>query len=697
MRTMIWIRRLISIPLGIIFFVLLLAAVVILQVHDMFLEPDFYTEELEEANAYEFLLGDLLTSALEDARKVSPGEGIFVDLKVNPVIESRLASQEIVSAVNRAIPPAWLQEQVEEAFDQFGSFLALERDEFEFTVRAGEQVPIIVKEIKDLLRIADAYNLLFEEVLVPAVREGVTQELPLGLEVPSERLVSAIRTIVPPEWVRDQVEGAMDEASAYMVGQKDSLEISVQLGDRVDIALNEIKAILRDLDVYDVLYDEVVAPQLLSVLGDTVGLPAGIAVTHEEVVSSLRQVAPVDWVRDQVERVIDEAGPYLAGRKDSFAVRISLADNKRQARRVIMSLLDEKLREAVNRLPQCGADLSLRDLQALEQQTRRGESPQCIPAGVDLAAIIGPLRAGIGDQVDGLILGSIPESISFTTDNLLETLRLAGAQENIDRIDEVREVLRDGWTYTDEDLRQDLLEQFPDDGHRVLDDIRSYLTDGWTYAKEDLRRAIPRQRPGSEADTLDDIKVNLGFIGTYTAGEVLRDLLDVREPGDVDRFRGYLKNARDFRWLVYLPAVLLLLLIGFLAGRGWHGRLYWASLLLVVSATVLLVAFGPVYTSFADSGLEDLRAEATASMDNMDIDPAFDDTRQLLIDKVLEVVESVADEFAFGIMRWSVVLLVIGLAGLVGSVAWGRSQQRRRGRRRRRRRVESQIPGEELL
>ena len=118
---------------------------------------------------------------------------------------------------------------------------------------------------------------------------------------------------------------------------------------------------------------------------------------------------------------------------------------------------------------------------------------------------------------------------------------------------------------------------------------------------------------------------------------------------------------------------------------------------MVVSATVLLVAFGPVYTSFADSGLEDLRAEATASMDNMDIDPAFDDTRKLLIDKVLEVVESVADEFAFGIMRWSVVLLVIGLAGLIGSVAWGRSQQRRRSRRRRRRRVESQIPGEELL
>lgn len=635
---MIWIRRLLIVPVGILFLALLLIAVVAIEVGDTFLEPDFYTKELEKADAYHFLLNDLLTTAIEDARRVKPGEGIFRDLDVNPIVESRLTTAEIVGAVNRAIPPEWVQAQVEEAIAQIGGYVAAERDDFTFTVRAGEQVPVIVSQAKDLLQKADAYNLLFEEVITPAIKNGVTQKLPLGLEVSSDRLVEAVRRIVPPEWVRMQVEAALDESSDYMTGKKDSLRISVQLGDRVPVALEEIKAILREIEVYDVLYEEVVAPELARVLSSAVALPAGIAVTNDEVLSALRQVAPVDWVREQVERLIDGAGPYLAGQQDSFAVAVSLVENKREARKVIIELVGGRLTDAVQGLPRCQGEFSTRDFAALERLLQRGDRPQCIPASLDRAKVLDVLQVQLGQQVDSLILASVPDKISFTADNLLEALRQAGAGENVARVDDARAILRDGWVRTDADLRRWLNDRDPDEGVRRFDDLRSYLSVGWTYTDADF----------------------------------LRDAPEFQDSGDIGKYRGYLKNARRYRLALYLPVIALFLLIGLLGGRTWPGRLRWASVLLLLSAALILVAFGPVYSSLKGGFIDDAREEATA---DLHLDPQFAATSQLVVDKVVDVGETAIDDFAGGVKRSALVLLIAGLVMVAASVAWSRSSR----------------------
>ena len=47
----------------------------------------------------------------------------------------------------------------------------------------------------------------------------------------------------------------------------------------------------------------------------------------------------------------------------------------------------------------------------------------------------------------------------------------------------MREIIRDGWSYSEVDLREDLGE----DDIEVLDDVRAFLADGWTYTEADLR------------------------------------------------------------------------------------------------------------------------------------------------------------------------------------------------------------------
>ena len=120
---------------------------------------------------------DLLTSAVDEARELSPEE--FSDsFDSNPLVASELSTEDIVSSVNRAVLPEWIQAQVEEAFDQIGRYLNGERDEFTLTIQAGERVPTVVAEIKGLLRKADAYGLLFDEVITPAIDDALANELP---------------------------------------------------------------------------------------------------------------------------------------------------------------------------------------------------------------------------------------------------------------------------------------------------------------------------------------------------------------------------------------------------------------------------------------------------------------------------------------------------------------------------------------
>ena len=344
---MIWVRRGLTVPLGVILFVLMLGALIILQVSQTFMNPGFYIERLRKENIYEFILDDLATVALDDARELDP-KRIAKDLDENPLVTSGLSTEEIVSSVNRAIPPAWVQAQVEQVLNQAGRYITGESDGFLITIQAGDQVTAVVSEAKTLARKADAYNIVFEEIVAPAVQDATSEDLPLGLDISDERLVDSVRKVASPDWMRAQVEAAIDEVTPYIIGEEDSFAIRVELADRVDMALEETKALLRESNAYDLLYDEVIEPAITDNIGEAVDLPFGISVTPQEVVDALRRVAPPEWVQEQAEAVIDEAGPYLVGREDSLRVSISIADNKREARNEILGIIADKLGSAAD-------------------------------------------------------------------------------------------------------------------------------------------------------------------------------------------------------------------------------------------------------------------------------------------------------------------------------------------------------------
>ena len=71
---------------------------------------------------------------------------------------------------------------------------------------------------------------------------------------------------------------------------------------------------LREAEVYDFLYDELLAVAVADALESNEGLPPGVNVGADEVVASLRDALPPDWLQEQVEAAIDSAGPVFPER-----------------------------------------------------------------------------------------------------------------------------------------------------------------------------------------------------------------------------------------------------------------------------------------------------------------------------------------------------------------------------------------------
>ena len=620
---MILLRRLLTIPLVLLFLLLLFLSLIILRVNSTLLEPEFYKEQLVKGDIYNFLLDDLITAGVDELREKEP-EFFPGTMEENPLITLSLTTDDVVSAVKTTFPPSWVQEQVEQVIDQAGGYITGERDDFEITILAAERARTFTEEVETLIRKAQVYDLLFDEILSTEVDEALEKQGALPFDVPltGEEIIDSVRRIAPEEWVKEQVELALDEVTAYAVGDQDSFEVKVLLGERVDVALAEIIDLLRKANFTDLLFDQVIDPTLRGLLPSLTQLPFGVAISEEEVIASLHQVAPPDWVQEQVEGIIDETGLYLTGKQDGFQAVIPLAERKEVVLTVIGDLALTKLEELIEGLPEC----DIGQLPFSGGLPSLNELPVCVPPGIQPQLLIDTLNVDVASLVESMIGDQIPDSMIYTEADLRQAMTGGNGDGSLDIIDDLREIVSQGWTYTDVDLLDDL-----GDNVDTLDDVRAALSDGWTY---------------TEVDLLDDLADAGG-------GEVLDNL---------DRFRSGLSRARSFQYLIYAPLVLLLAIIALLGGRRLWSKVAWAAAVLGIASAIVFAASGPVYDIAKERLVDNARAEGLADMKG---------TGLLAGEKGIDIVQTVADNFVSGITQTSLILMVVALVVFVASQVWG--------------------------
>ena len=633
---MIWLRRAGAVALGGPLTVVLLGALMLLSLRGTFLNADFYTDQLEKADVYRFVMEDVLTSVLDDVREREPGD-LGADLRENPVAESGVSTARIVAAVHRALSPEDLEALVAPAVREFAGYVTGESDAFEIDLRIGETIRGVVAELQVLMREAGVYDRLIERELEPRIREaagdtlasdadssGWMQRLFGSDEEAGGRLAEVIIGVVTPEWFGAQVEHVLDELTGYLTGESDSFEIRIRLSDaQVATAVEDLKSILREADASELVYTDVLDPAVDEGLDEAVTLPYGVEISRDEVKDVLREAAPRAWVQQQADLLIEDVSAYVTGRSEGFSTGISLVGNKQDAARLLTDLAVTRVDETVRGLPVCSTEAEASAAAGAES----GTLPDCLPPGVSADDVVDEARTAISDAIPLLVLEPVPDTVTYTHADLRLAVREDGGPDALDALDDSRELFADGWSYSEADLRAELSSDR--EVLRDFDRLRSFMADGYVHTPDD---------PSAS-----------GFA----------EALDAAHDGSSAVRRGI--------WVSWLFVALLLIAIGALGGASWPGRVAWGSASLFVSAILVLVLFWPVYEGVSGAVFEQVHEEIAPEAGG-----EVGSTTRLTADKLVDVGEGVSDDFAGGVKRSSLVLAAFALIALLGAIFWDR-------------------------
>lgn len=568
-----------------------------------FLSPDFYKEQLREADAYTFIYDELLTTAIDDALETGDDLPPGVDLEAG----------EIVASLREAAPPDWLQEQVEGAIDSAGPYLLGSADSFAYSVNLDERAGAAEAAARSLLDRIDLHEALFAEEIPETVEErlGKQDELPLGIMLTQDEAVAAVGRVVTPAFVRSQQSAATEALAAYLVGRSDTFAFTVDFTPRTTAVENELRDVFDDADVESYVRREVLEPALGENVAADVAMPLGVVVTREEIREAIEAAATPEWLRAESLRLVDGIVPYLSARQDGFNLTVPLVGRTDVAIRELSMTVEENYGRLFASVPPC----TPAQLRALAQ----GRAVElCTPPGFTTRDILGVLGIDIERSLAGPVHEMAPDAVTFTEADLLEETLGTPAG---DTILDLREAMSGGITFDEAGLREALAEQdegLPD----ALDTLREGFQQGWHWTEEDLRGLL------DDPEALDQARSAVGLVRLLSA-------------------------------LASVAAVAMVAGGGFLGGRTWGGRLGWAGGVLAFAALVAFVATGPVYGALGSGALDEARAEARSE---------WDGAEELAFDKLLDTAEQATDDFVGGVRLRALLLLVLGVAGVAGGV-----------------------------
>ena len=627
-----WLRWSLAFLMVDLLVVLFMLALVIWQLNSTVLRSTYYSELLERSDAYNFLLVDLPTVAIGEFSASNSGEAALMD---RPLESLGIAPEQVVSSLNVALPAPWVQGVSEHTIDQLGGYLTGERDEFVMAIRFDDRAGALSTDFKGLVLQSDAYDLVFDEFVAPTILNTVERGMPVELELTGDQVLASVARIAPRDWVEPQFVAAVDEITPYLLGKADGFEIVIPLDDRVEMGLQEMKGLLRASGAYESLYEQLIDPLVYDSLGGSIQLPYGILLDDKDIASALREVAPPEWTQERSEQIIDDATPFFMGRVDSFTSVVPLSDIKTRAVEELEEAVSRELNDVVAALPDC-KNISLQKILSSGLQGRI----ECLPQDSTVQNFTDILTDRVAGVVRASIVQAIPDSIVFTLDDLYETLSYAGVQNGSNIVDSVRSRVREDWVYTDEDMVINLGElAFQEtDGKtasRVIGQVQLMMSEGWTFDESNLNAYAASNYP-----------------------EVKQDL---------EKVRNYLKLARLLGFLAFLPVVLVVAGIAYVGGRDWPVRFTWAFGSMIAASLITLVLFGVVYGVIVDNMLGGLQGRIVGEVAGGSSFPA---TSVMIANKLIEVVQTLYNDFSGGMINRSLVVLAISIFGLIATIGW---------------------------
>ncbi len=237
---MIWVRRILAVPVAFLFAVTFLAAMLLTHVSGTVGSAGFYNGQMDQAGVYDWVHQDLTPAMLSDSGEESPTDF---------PIDTPQIRLDMAGVLEQAFPAAWLKSTFEDATGEMVPYMVGDTDTFVVAIAVKERIDPMVNGINDVIdnHADQIYGYVTEDLMVPAVTEelGDGAALPYGIRL-------------SPQEISDIVTGSMPQGQAVVLGW-----FKEMVGTMADYVKGDVASLDLVIDLTQVKAQAVVAANQL--------------------------------------------------------------------------------------------------------------------------------------------------------------------------------------------------------------------------------------------------------------------------------------------------------------------------------------------------------------------------------------------------------------------------------------------------
>ncbi len=601
---MIWIRRLFTVPLVMLFVAFFALLLLVTQVNHTVGEPDFYNKHMEKADVYNFIYDGLLPAAMEEIEPDDP-----VD---NPINVDHIEA-DLIAAARKVLPPEWLQQSFESATTETIPYLLGSDDEFTYTLDLKDRIYAAAEVIKYDILEGETLDYIYDDLMAYSAQKIVERldNLPYTIPLTAQEIEDALRTVLTKEVIVTNMRTAIDNVLPYFTVEADHYTIRIPVEEeQVDAIAKAFISLCGRQETYDFLVEEVVDPIIREDLEPEVELPFEVVIYDYEVVAGVSEVLPPEWLQSRLEELVEGVVAYVKGESETIEMTVDLADRKPIILEKLIEIGDQKLEAKFQSISTC----NMTEFNTAKNFTSPGNLPSCRPHGVSYERYKTLLGISVSTEVQQRILAIIPDQWVYTYDDLAETI----GEGNINFLENAQEYVTEAWTFTDNDLKNEMDDI---DDYEALEDVRDWLSNNYTITESDI------------TDEMSDYD---------------RDSFDM--------VRSAINTGRTWLWTLWIIPILILIDIGFIGGRNWWSRISWSVGSVFIGALIVFVLSSTAYSSFGVDDVIDLDEHKGLDL--------------VMAEKGSEILENVTEDFASGIESGALSMLILSSIILAVIIGW---------------------------
>ena len=221
---MIWVRRIMTLPLILIFIALIVAAVAVTAVNNTAANPEFYNGQMVEADMYNYIYDAVLPAALDE---IDIGEGSDAPIDIANF------EDEILAAAEQVLPSWWLQAQFEAATRTVVPYFVDDTAGFSYTLVVKDRVEDAGEAIKTHILHSDAFVEIYNDLMAYMAEQLYENlpDLPPDADITQQDVEGALKDAATLPWLVTQLEIAIDEIIPYLTGDENHFVINVPIQD----------------------------------------------------------------------------------------------------------------------------------------------------------------------------------------------------------------------------------------------------------------------------------------------------------------------------------------------------------------------------------------------------------------------------------------------------------------------------------